>query len=109
MKRTVLLSAALWLILTPVLRADVIPAAPQAGPKPALEQTLVERGIAAPEARSMASAASSEDAAWFEDNPERVQAVGGLLFEEWMGAAIAVVGIPLATYILLRGVDIFGD
>jgi hypothetical protein len=111
MKRIIALSLTLSLAAAPALRADVIPAAgpAPAAPRAELAKTLQERGLAAAEARMLAERVGPEDAAWFAQDPQRVQAVGGLLFEEWAGAALAAVGIPLAVYVLLRGSDIYGD
>ena len=74
-----------------------------------LQETIQDRGIEAPDARSLARAVTPEDAAYFASAPERVQVVGGILFEEWAGAIVGAVGIPVATYLLLRAVDIYGD
>lgn len=89
--------------------ADVIPTSNAAGDRAALERTLADRGVAPIDARALASTVNGSDAAYFAAAPERVQLVGGLLFEEWAGAAIAAVGVPVATYLLLRAVDIYGD
>ena len=109
MKRILLGFLILCLASAPAA-ADVIPTSPGAADdRAALERALTDRGVAAIDARAVASTVNAPDAAYFAAAPERVQLVGGLLFEEWAGAAIAAVGIPVATYLLLRAVDIYGD
>jgi hypothetical protein len=110
MKRISVLSALGCLIGAAALRADVIPTAPDArAEKAAVERTLLRRGLEGPEARALAGALGAEDAAYFARSPERVQSVGGLLFEEWAESALALVGIPVVAYLIMRAAKVYGD
>lgn len=109
MKHAILALVTVALVSAPAA-ADVIPTSAAApAERAALERTLADRGLPPIDARALASGVSASDAAYFADAPERVQLVGGLLFEEWASAAIAAVGVPVATYLILRATDIYGD
>ena len=98
-------------VLLPVSAyADVIPSKSKASKaKAGVARALQERGFDANHARALAGHVSPADADYFNAAPERVQMVSGILFEEWLGAAVAALGVPLATYFLLRAADIYGD
>lgn len=98
------------LILPQSVFADVIPTKGKAkAAKSDVQGAMVERGIDGDDAVRLASQMTPDDAAYFSGRPERVQMVSGIMFEEWVGAAILVVGIPLGIAGTLAAIRIYGD
>lgn len=98
------------MILPEAVFADVIPSkAKPKGDRAQVQGAMVDRGVAEGEARTLVSQMTPDDAAYFGGSPDRVQMVSGILFEEWIGAAILVVGIPLGIYGTMAAIRTYGN
>ena len=102
MKKLLLGVAAFLLAALPCL-ADVIPTR-RIERNPAAEQKVKARleqlGVSSQEALRQVNALSPQDAAYFAENPGRVQVAAGLYWYEWIGGlAFAVI---IAAFIIIR-------
>ncbi|MBI2932940.1 MAG: hypothetical protein HYY16_14950 [Planctomycetes bacterium] len=96
-----ILAGAILAASTPSARADVLPARRAAdADRSTIERRLVERGLDPTSARSETARLTSEEARYFAESPDRVQAAGhgGDLF--WLGCCGGGV-LLLAVLILI--------
>lgn len=97
MKRLSLCVLALHLAVLPCL-ADVIPSR-RTEKNPAAEQTLKARleqvGLSAADAQRHVQDLTPGELAYFAENPDRVQAAGGLYWYEWVIGATILTGIVI--------------
>ena len=97
MKRGSLCLMALHLALLPCF-ADVIPsrrAEKNSATEQALKSRLEQVGLSAPEAEHQVGELTDREVAYFGQNPDRVQLVGGLYWYEWLAGATILTGIVL--------------
>jgi hypothetical protein len=103
MKRPVLCVLALHLALLPCF-ADVIPsrrAEKDASSEQAVKARLEQLGMNATSAERHVQDLTSNELAFFAQNPDRVQVAGGLYWYEWL-AGVGVIVIVTATIIALH-------
>lgn len=104
MKRTTLAVLALHLALLPCF-ADVIPsrrAEKNAAAEQAVKVRLEQLGLASADAERHVRELTGAEVAYFAQNPDRVQAAGGLYWYEWLIGAGVLAGLT-AMYFFVTG------
>jgi len=103
-KRSILCLLALHAALLPCF-ADVIPsrrAQKNAEADQAIKVRLEQLGLSAEQADRQVRELTSEERAYFAQNPNRIQAAGGLYWYEWLLGA-ATLGILAIAYFSVTG------
>jgi hypothetical protein len=98
MKKLLLASLGLHLALLPCF-ADVVPSKyddKDPASRKAVQTRLEQIGTGAAEAETRVKRLTNDEIAYFAQNPERVQAVGGIYWYEWLGG----VGVGLLLIII---------